>query len=50
LKDFQPRDGVDPAFYDALLLALREWRFSSTLLNCVPQEVPMTITATFVHQ
>jgi hypothetical protein len=50
LKEFQPRDAVDPAFYDALLLAVREWRFSSTLLNCVPQEVPMTITATFVHR
>ena len=50
LKDFQPRGAVDPSAYDALLLAVREWRFSSTLLNCVPQEVPMTITAAFVHQ
>lgn len=50
LKDFKPREAVDAAFYDALLLAAREWRFSATLLNCVPQEVEMTITANFIHR
>ena len=50
LKDLQPREPVDPPFYDALVLALREWRFSSTLLNCVPQEVDMEITAAFEHR
>jgi Carboxypeptidase regulatory-like domain len=47
LKDIQPHDAVDAAFYDALLLALPRWRFSNTLLNCVPQEVDINITAHF---
>jgi hypothetical protein len=50
LKEFQPREPVDPVFYDALVQALRDWRFSATMLNCVPQEVEMTITASFVHR
>ena len=50
LKEFQPREPSDPLFYDALMQALRDWRFSATLLNCVPQEVEMTITASFTHR
>lgn len=47
LKDIQPHDTVEAPFYDALLLALPRWRFSNTLLNCVPQEVDINITAHF---
>jgi len=50
LKDIQLQKDVEPAFADSLVAALREWRFSSTLLNCVPQEVDMTITARFEHR
>ena len=50
LKDLQPREPVDAAFYDALVPALREWRFSATLLNCMPQEVEINITAAFQHR
>jgi Carboxypeptidase regulatory-like domain/Gram-negative bacterial TonB protein C-terminal len=50
LKDLEPREPVDGPFYDALVLALREWRFSATLLNCVPQEVEVNITANFQHR
>jgi len=50
LKDLQPNEPVDRAFYDALVPALREWRFSATLLNCVPQEVEINITASFRHR
>jgi hypothetical protein len=50
LKDFQPREPVDTPFYEALVPALREWRFSTTLLNCVPQEVELNITANFEHR
>ena len=50
LKDFQPREPVDGPFYDALVPALREWRFSPTLLNCLPQEVDINITAAFQHR
>jgi Carboxypeptidase regulatory-like domain len=50
LKDIQPQEPIDTPFYDALLPALRDWRFSTTLLNCVPQEVDINITATFQHK
>jgi hypothetical protein len=50
LKDLQPKEPVDGPFYDALVVALREWRFSATLLNCVPQEVEVNITANFQHR
>lgn len=50
LKDLQAKQPADPAFVEALMPALREWQFSSTLLNCVPQEVEITITAAFEHR
>jgi len=50
VKDIQPREPVDPAFFDVLVVAVREWRFSAILLNCVPQEADITITASFVHK
>lgn len=47
LKDLQPREPYDQSAYAVLAPALQQWRFSATLLNCVPQEVRMTITASF---
>ena len=42
---------VTPAHPDldaAALEAVRQWRFSQTLLNCVPIEVSMTVHVNFV--
>ena len=50
VKDMQPRDSAQPAFADALMTAVAQWEFDSTLLNCVPVEVPITITGKFVPQ
>jgi TonB family protein len=37
-----------PDFDSAALEAVRQWRFSQTLLNCVPVEVSMTVHVNFV--
>jgi TonB family protein len=37
-----------PDFEAAALEAVRQWRFSQTLLNCVPVEVSMTVHVNFV--
>jgi hypothetical protein len=50
LKDFEPREPYDREVFNSLAAALQQWRFSATLLNCVPQEVAMTVTAAFVHR
>jgi beta-lactamase regulating signal transducer with metallopeptidase domain len=50
VKDVQPRDGANPAFAEALITAVRQWQFDSTLLNCVPVEPVITITGTFLPQ
>jgi TonB family protein len=39
-----------PDFDSAALEAVRQWRFSQTLLNCVPVEVSMTVHVNFVPQ
>lgn len=39
-----------PDFEAAALEAVRQWRFSQTLLNCVPVEVSMTVHVNFVPQ
>jgi TonB family protein len=36
-----------PDLAAAAIEAVRQWEFSSTLLNCVPVEVPMQVTARF---
>jgi outer membrane biosynthesis protein TonB len=36
-----------PDFNAAALAAVRQWRFDSTLLNCMPIEVSMTVTVNF---
>ena len=50
IKDIQPREGAQPAFVDAMITAVRQWQFDSTLLNCVPIEVEITINGRFVPQ
>lgn len=50
VKDVQPREGAQPAFADALITAVKQWQFDSTLLNCVPVEVSITITGRFAPQ
>ena len=52
LRDIRARGAAQPAapdaaFVDALVTAAAQWQFRSTLLNCVPIEVPITITARF---
>ena len=37
-----------PDFDAAAIAAIRQWRFSQTLLNCVPVEVNMTVYVNFV--
>lgn len=40
-------DATSQEFEDAATEAVRQWRFSQTLLNCVPVEVEMTVTTAF---
>jgi len=35
---------------DAAVTAVREWRYTQTLLNCTPIEVQMTVTTRFRAQ
>jgi hypothetical protein len=50
VQETRPQDGSDPAFADALATAVSQWQFESTLLNCQPVEVKMTVTGTFKHR
>lgn len=50
IKDIQVRDGADPTFTGALIAALNQWQFDSTLLNCVPVEPSIVVTARFLAQ
>ena len=47
LKDFRLSAPADQDFVNAVLDALRQWRFSQTRLDCVPVEVAMHVSATF---
>jgi hypothetical protein len=47
IKDFEIRNRPLPAFADAAIAAVTEWQWDQTLLNCVPVEVPITITVKF---
>jgi TonB family protein len=47
VKDIEVREGATPGFADAAITSIREWRFSQTILNCTPIEVPMTVTMRF---
>ena len=51
--DGRPRDirvitSAHPDFDAAAIEAVRQWRFSRTLLNCVPVELSMTVHVNFV--
>jgi outer membrane biosynthesis protein TonB len=38
---------VHPAFADAAVAAVKQWEFTSTLLNGKPVEVAMTVSISF---
>ena len=42
-----PREPVSPKLADAAVDAVNQWRFTPTLLNCVPVEVAMTVNVKF---
>jgi len=48
LGDFVPEAGPDPAFVEAVLAAIRQWKFTPAKLNGVPQECQVTVTIRFV--
>jgi beta-lactamase regulating signal transducer with metallopeptidase domain len=48
LGDFRPEGGVDAAFVEAVLGAIRQWEFTPVKLNGVPQECQVTVTIKFV--
>jgi TonB family protein len=47
VKNIEVRDGANPDLADAAVTAVREWRYTQTILNCTPIEVQMTVTAHF---
>jgi beta-lactamase regulating signal transducer with metallopeptidase domain len=47
-KDFRLAAPADPDFVNALIDAVKQWQFSQTKLDCVPVEVTMHVTASFV--
>ncbi|MBI3402073.1 MAG: carboxypeptidase regulatory-like domain-containing protein [Acidobacteria bacterium] len=49
-KDFRLTTPADPDFVNALIDAVKQWQFSQTKLDCVPVEVTMHVTASFVVQ
>ena len=48
IKDVQVRNQPHPDFADAAITAVNQWQWSQTLLDCVPVEVPITVTVRFV--
>jgi hypothetical protein len=49
-KDFRLTAPVDADFANAVVDAVRQWQFSQTKLDCVPVEVTMHVSATFVAE
>jgi TonB family protein len=47
VKSIQTIDATNPDFESAAQEAVRQWRFTSTLLNCVPVEVEMNVAIAF---
>jgi len=41
---------VNPGLELAAVDAVRQWKYTPTLLNCVPVEVRMNVSANFVSQ
>jgi len=50
VRDVRVVTSADPDLDRAAIDAVRQWEFSSTMLNCTPVEVPMGITVNFVAQ
>jgi TonB family protein len=48
IRDLEVRNQPSPEFADAAVAAISQWQWDQTLLNCVPVEVFITITATFM--
>ena len=48
IRDLQVRNQVHPDFASAAISAVSEWQWDQTLLNCVPVEVFITVTAKFM--
>jgi len=48
VRDVRVVTSADPDLDHAAMEAVRQWEFSSTILNCTPIEVPMAITVNFV--
>jgi TonB family protein len=47
VREVQNLKGPDPSLEVAAADAVRQWQFSTTLLNCVPIEVEMNVTTNF---
>jgi TonB family protein len=47
VHDMRAREGSRQEFVDAFVTAVTQWQFTPTLLNCLPIEVPITITGRF---
>jgi TonB family protein len=48
IRDVRAVSPAHPDFEAAAIEAVRQWRFTQTLLNCVPIEVSMTVHVNFV--
>ena len=47
IRDLQVRNQAHPDFASAATSAVSQWQWGQTLLDCVPVEVPITVTARF---
>jgi TonB family protein len=47
IHQIQTVEATSPEFEDSATEAVRQWRFTQTLLNCVPIEVQMRVTTAF---
>ena len=50
IKDARVQGPANREFADALVAAVSQWQFESTLLNCVPTEVAIKVTGRFVNR
>jgi protein TonB len=47
VNDIRVTGDAHPELVHSAIAAVRDWRFTPTLLNCQPVEVTMTVSATF---
>jgi hypothetical protein len=50
IKDPHVREPANRELANAVLAAISQWQYDSTLLNCVPTEVAITVTGRFEHR